>query len=149
MTTTHPNRRRFFRRGNSLIDTVLVLPILLVLTFGGVEFGYFFFVKHTLDGAAREGAREAISPQATTANVNARIAASLRAGGFQSSGTVVDPKFTVSISPPDVAGAVPGTQITVTVSAPWGTIGIAPMHMIGDGKSVSGATVMRKEGSAS
>lgn len=149
MTTLTKRPRGLLRRGNSLIDTVLVLPMLLGLTFGGVEFGHFFFVKHTLDGAAREGAREAISPQATTANVNARIAASLKAAGFQSSSTIVDPKFSVVINPSNVAGAVPGAQITVTVSIPWGTIGIAPMHMIGSGKVVSGATVMRKEGSAS
>ena len=149
VTTIQKTRRGFFRRGNSLIDTVLVLPILLGLTFGGVEFGYFFFVKHTLDGAAREGAREAISPQATTANVNARIAASLHAAGLQPSSTEVDPKFTVTIDPSNVSAAVPGTQMTVTVSVPWATIGVAPMHMIGAGKAVSGATVMRKEGSAS
>ena len=149
MTTPTPPRRRRGPRGSSLIDTVLVLPILLGLTFGGVEFGYFFFAKHTLDGAAREGAREAISPSATNASVRARIASSLKAAGFQTSDTTVDSKFTVFTDPTDVAGAVSGTKIEVRVTVPWGTIGISPMHMIGDTKVVSGATVMRKEGASS
>src|SRR4051812_13398788 len=58
-------RARFFRRGNAVMEMALVLPILLALSFGTVEFGYFFYVKHTLQGAARDGARQAILPSAT------------------------------------------------------------------------------------
>ena len=53
------------RRGNAVLETALVLPILLALSFGLVEFGYFFYVKHNMQGAAREGARVAITPSAT------------------------------------------------------------------------------------
>ena len=49
--------RGAFRRGGAILEAALVLPILLALSFGMVEYGYYFFVKHTLQGAARDGAR--------------------------------------------------------------------------------------------
>ena len=38
----------------------MVLPVLLLVSFGLVEFADFFYLKHILAGAAREGARAAI-----------------------------------------------------------------------------------------
>ncbi len=59
-------RRDRFRRGNAVLEMALVLPILLLLAFGMVEFGYFFYVKNNLQGAAREGsARRSWRPPAT------------------------------------------------------------------------------------
>ena len=46
------------RRGGSLLEAAIVLPVLIYVAFGTVEFGYYFFVKHSLDGAAREEAPE-------------------------------------------------------------------------------------------
>ena len=40
------------RRGSAVLDAALVFPILISLTFGCIEFGDFFYVKHTLQGAA-------------------------------------------------------------------------------------------------
>ena len=56
-------RRRW--KGNAVIEVALTLPVVLALSFGCVEFGYFFFVKNSVQGAAREGARTAITPTAT------------------------------------------------------------------------------------
>ena len=43
-----------FRSGNALLDLAFVLPVLLALTFGAVEYGYALYVKHALQGAAKE-----------------------------------------------------------------------------------------------
>ena len=67
--------RRGGRRGNALLDAALVLPILLSLTFGTVEYGYFFFVKHSLQGAAREGCRVGIVPSSDNTQVSQAVAA--------------------------------------------------------------------------
>jgi hypothetical protein len=40
----------------SLIEFALVLPILLLLIFGAIDFGRMFFIKIALTNAAREGA---------------------------------------------------------------------------------------------
>lgn len=47
-------------QGQSLIETALMLPILLLLTFNAINFGYFFFVAVNLASAPRSGAQYAI-----------------------------------------------------------------------------------------
>lgn len=43
--------------GQSAVEFALVLPLLLVLLLGIIEFGWFLNAKITITGAAREGAR--------------------------------------------------------------------------------------------
>lgn len=43
--------------GQSLVEFALLLPIIMVLLLGIVEFGFMFNAKITLNSAAREGAR--------------------------------------------------------------------------------------------
>jgi Flp pilus assembly protein TadG len=118
----------------------LVTPLLLMLAFGVVEYGYFFYVQHTLQGAARSGARAAVIPGATAASVDAAIDNAMGAAGFGTS------DYTKSYTSPGVSA---GTQITVTVQGTWSAIGIQAlpdaMGGIGDGKQVSGVVVMMKE----
>ncbi len=44
-------------RGASMVEAAIVLPILLLLIFGIVEFGRAFNAKNTLNQASREGVR--------------------------------------------------------------------------------------------
>ena len=53
-------RIRKNQRGNALIEFALVIPILLLLVMGIIEFGYIFNGYIILTGAAREGARVAV-----------------------------------------------------------------------------------------
>ena len=48
------------RRGGALIEFVLVLPILLLLVGGLVDFGILFYNKQVITNASREGARAGI-----------------------------------------------------------------------------------------
>ena len=45
------------RRGQSVVEFAFVLPLLLLLTFGMIEFGFFIYNKQIITNAAREGAR--------------------------------------------------------------------------------------------
>jgi Flp pilus assembly protein TadG len=128
------------RRGNAVLEAALVLPIILSLSFGGVEFGYYMFVKNTMQGAAREGARAAISSGATNTDVNTAVAGVMSAAGFNSS------QYTVTTTPSTISTATTGTAVTVSVSASWGTVGVRPLGVISSTKNVTGVTVMRKEG---
>jgi len=143
-------RPRHRRRAGAVLETFLVLPILLVLAFGTVEFGWYFFVKHNMQGAAREGARSAITSDATNTKVNTAVQNALTAAGLQNSG------YTVTTNPVDVSTAPAGQQITVTVQCLWSQVGsgLRPMGLISTTKTannvttpryVTGATVMRKE----
>ena len=61
------------RPGGAVLDMALVLPVLLYLAFGTVEYGYYFYVKHNVQSAAREGARAAIVPSATAGDVTTAV----------------------------------------------------------------------------
>ncbi len=44
-------------KGASLVEFVIVLPVLLLLVFGTIEFGLLLFNKQVITNASREGAR--------------------------------------------------------------------------------------------
>jgi Flp pilus assembly protein TadG len=128
------------------MDAALVFPVLLTLTFGSIEFGHYFYIKHTLQGAAREGARASIRPSATNTDVTTAVNASLTAAGIPSTRYTVSIRNSADTADVNVASVTSGTSILVKVTASWGTIGIRPMGLIGSGKQVIGTTLMRKEG---
>jgi len=47
-------------QGTAVVEFALVLPILLVIVFGIIEFGFIFYNKAMITNASREGARRAI-----------------------------------------------------------------------------------------
>lgn len=57
------------RRGAAMIETALVLPFLLTLFLGIVEFGQVIFVQHLLVTSARDAARSASVPGSTNEGV--------------------------------------------------------------------------------
>jgi Flp pilus assembly protein TadG len=50
-------RRRSSQRGQGLVEFALVLPVLILLLIGMMEFGYFFFIYSSANTAAREAVR--------------------------------------------------------------------------------------------
>lgn len=62
-----------FPCGTAIVETAFVLPILLSVTFGVVEFGRAMMVANLMTNAAREGARLGIVRNVTTAQVRASV----------------------------------------------------------------------------
>jgi Flp pilus assembly protein TadG len=135
------------RRGGAVLETILILPILLYMAFGTVEFGYYFYVKHSCEGAARDGCRAAIPAGALYSDITSAVSTAMSAANLSGSGysVSVQDNGTTVVS---LSSAVAGDTITVTVSCTWGTAGAGyrPWNMIGSSKSVTGSAVMRKEG---
>jgi Flp pilus assembly protein TadG len=48
---------RLRERGAAAVEFALVLPLLILLVLGGVDWGYYFFAGEIVGNAAREGAR--------------------------------------------------------------------------------------------
>jgi Flp pilus assembly protein TadG len=143
------NNRRgatWMRRGSAVMDAALVFPILLSLTFGTVEYGHYFYWKHTLQGAAREGARSAITPTAQNSDVTSAITSAMTAAGINAAQYTVKIRNSADSADVNVASVSAGTPILVKVYATWGTVGMRPLGLIGSAKQVTGLTVMRKEG---
>lgn len=145
-----PSSRR--RRGMAILEMAVTLLLLLMLSFGTVEFGYFFYVKNCIQNAAREGARAAIVPDAKYNDVTGAVAAAMNPGGWTSSKYTVIVKRNASstITSGNFNTLDEGDAVTVTVQAEWGKIGISPLPTAMGGfasnKLVKGAAVMRKEG---
>ena len=138
--------RRGNRRGGAILEMALTLGLLLNLTFGMVEFGYFFYVKNSFANAAREGARAGIVPGAVTSDVTTAVTNALANCNFPANSyttTITD----TSNNTLSLASASSGTSVQVNVTATWGTIGAGfrPMKLMSTTKSVTGLCVMRKE----
>ena len=139
----HGRGRR--RAGSATLELALTLGLLLSLTFGTVEFGHCYYVKNTLQGAAREGARASIVASATNTTVTTAVTTTMTAAGFTSDKYTVSIRNSADTADIDVATQTAGTAILVKVSATWGTIGIRPYGLIATGKVIKGTAVMRKE----
>jgi Flp pilus assembly protein TadG len=101
--------------GAQLVEFALVLPMLLLVVLGIAEFGFIFQRYEVLTNAAREGARIAVLPGYSTADVQARVAAYVTAGRVPTTGT--NPNVAVTDVPiPTTPGGpmLTGKRVTVT-----------------------------------
>ncbi|MBI4718718.1 MAG: pilus assembly protein [Planctomycetes bacterium] len=96
------------RRGGAIVEFAVVLPLLLTILFGIIEYGYVFLVRQTLQHAAREGCRVAVLQTSVDpyTEVTTRINEALAPTGLttyqvtMTHATTADPVETVSISIP-------------------------------------------------
>jgi Flp pilus assembly protein TadG len=91
--------------GQDIVEYVLVLPLLLMLVFGIVDFGIAVFDYNTVANAAREGARAAISPPSDACDLSCQDAKALTAAQQLTAGLDAD-ELTFSAPDRSVAGAV-------------------------------------------
>lgn len=107
--------RRKPERGAAAVEFALVLPLLMVILLGTIDWGYFFFVEQLVTNASREGARTgSLTPSPGgegTAEADAKKAATdyLIAAGLDGDVVSIDPEASSS-------------SIKVTVSYPTGSI---------------------------
>jgi len=107
-----PFNRSHDERGAAAVEFAIVLPVLILLIFGIVQFSIYFNRLQGLQAAAREGARVAALPQSTQSDIKAKVISAL--DGVLPSGTT--PTITVSPSsanPCDLQA--PDARVTVTV----------------------------------
>ena len=78
-------------RGQALVEFALLLPLVMLILIGIIEFGRAWQAKQTLTDAAREGARIAVvaNGQYTTDTVQAKVKAMLKQAGFDSSSVTI------------------------------------------------------------
>lgn len=63
-------RRSRRQRGSSILEFSMLLPVLLMLALGALEFSRIYLVKRHLETAARAGARTGVVRGATVADVD-------------------------------------------------------------------------------
>jgi len=122
-------------KGQAMVELVLILPILLLLIFGIIEFGRIFSTQLIITSSAREAVRKA-AVGATDADIllNAKNSASV----LDSS------QMVVTITPAESARSR-GDAVTVYIEYPVKIYAPIISNFVGDPYLVSAQAVMRVE----
>jgi Flp pilus assembly protein TadG len=128
------------QRGIALLEAAIVFPLLILLTFGLMEYGWLFLNCQHITNAARQGARTGVRPDATNAEVQAAVRSILNSVGIE------DGQYTVTFSPSNVATPNPGDTLTVTVTVPYENITLTGAPLIPVPATLRSAITMAKEG---
>jgi Flp pilus assembly protein TadG len=105
-------------QGAELVEFALVLPLLLFVMMGIVDFGFMFQRFEVVTNAAREGARMAVLPGYAVADVQARVQSYLTTGGVAA--TTANSSVSVTdVAIPSGAVTLPGKRVQVTYASPY------------------------------
>ncbi len=121
-------------RGAAAVELAVVLPLLLTLVFGIIEFGWVFMVRETLTNSSREGCRVAVLQGSTEQDIQERVDASMAPTGLTT--------YTVQIS-----RSSPGDpDEKVQVLIPYADVSLLGGFFGPTDFNLGATTVMRKEG---
>lgn len=148
------------RKGQALIEFALVLPFLILLVLGIIEFGWLTKNQLTIDNATREGARTAALGKTTSAIISTIQNQTSTVPGSPSQLTITMKRDSNSTGTNDynyattlldttdsngnpVNNAPAGTMIQITVSIPEHSLtGFFPFL---NNRNISAVVVMRRE----
>ena len=125
------------RRGAAMVEFALIAPVLVLLLFALMEYGWMFFRVSQVNGAARHGVRAAVRPDATTTEVNNAVDLIMNQAGFASSA------YTVQIGS---LNAAIGGNVSVTVTLPYSKVALTHFPLLPTPTQIRGWAVMAKEG---
>ena len=91
----------------------LILPLLCLITFGIIEYGWMFYQLAQVNLAARGGVRVAVRPQADATEVGEKIDEHMADAGWD-----VD-QYDYTITPADPLPVVVGNPIEIVITVPY------------------------------
>ncbi len=152
-------RRWLFRArcetGAALIETAFVLPIMLLVCVGILEFGRAYQTWQVVTNASREGARVAVLPDYTDDSAIARVKTYLKNGGLPAAvvdGATTKVLITDTTIPIAVGGGTTAPAARVVVEYPFEFMVLQPVAQLVVNGSLAGApftmrmtTIMRNE----
>jgi Flp pilus assembly protein TadG len=115
----------------------IITPLLLLMIFGVIEFGWVFWIQETLTNATREGCRVAVLPGSTDAEVRARFDQAVSPTGL----AITDAMFTLT------RATANNPVETVQVSVPRSQVSLVGGFLGFTTGNVTASCSMRKEGS--
>ncbi len=122
-------------KGQTLVETALILPIIILLLMGIVDFGLLFNNYLVVGNAAREGARNAAVGYSDAEIITVVTTAA---------GTLDPTKLTISITPGE-STRVTGDEVSVTVNYQYSLITPVISSIVSSPLDLSSTTVMRLE----
>ena len=118
------------------MEMAIVAPILMTFAFGVLEVTNGIYLQQSLKISAYEGARVALMPDTTAANVQAACNRMLQGRGVKGA--------TVTVTPNNYESAVYGTEIKVSISADLTQNALAPMIVLPNRQLVGEVTLMKE-----
>ncbi len=128
--------RQTDRNGTAAVEFAVVAPVFFILVFGMIEYGRAVMVQQVITNAAREGARIAVIPGATTTSVTSAVGTYLTNSGISGA--------TPSVSP-DPSTATNGALVTVSVSVPYSSVSWLPSPFFLGSATLRASCEMRTE----
>ncbi len=125
------------RTGAAVVEFAVVAPLLFMLTMGMMEVSRMVMVKQLLINASREGARLAVLPGTSSAEVLALVSQELTAYSVNG--------VSIQIQPVSLASAVAGTPVTVSLDVAAASVSWIPTPLFSFNQTLSASTTMRKE----
>jgi len=123
-------------RAAAVVEFAVVLPLLLTILFGIIEYGWVFMVRQTLQTAAREGCRLAVLQTSVDpyTNVVERVAQVMGPTGLTS--------YSITMG-----HATPGTPVeSVVITIPYNDVSLLGGFFGTHDYNLGGTCSMRKEG---
>ena len=138
--------------GAELVEFAMVLPIMLLVFGGIVDFGLLLQRQQVITNAAREGARLAVLPGYTASDVQARVTQFVREGINNDTVTPVATLTTVTLTPGS-GPAFQAARVSVTLADRFLILGPIVSLAGGSGSfgtiALNATTTMRVEAGAS
>ena len=126
------------RSGAAVVEMAIVLPLLLLLTMGLMEYGWMFIKVEQLNQVATQTARLSIRADVTTAEATAAANAKLASVGLSTARIV--------FSPGDISTAAPGSPISVDLTVPYSDIVLTKFSLLPVPQQIHSKVTMAKEG---
>jgi Flp pilus assembly protein TadG len=124
-------------RGIATLEFVIIMPVLLILLFGVMEYGWMLTKSGEIVNAAREGARAGARVDATNAEINAVVDARMADAGMGGVGYTTTITNAVAI----------GDPVTVQISVPYdGAVELIGFFLIPVPGTLEASVSMAKEG---
>jgi hypothetical protein len=113
------NKYRF--KGNTAAEAAIVLPVILMVTFGAIKYGWLFLKAQQITNAARHGARTVVLPDVTIDDAEAAVIDLLNKANITVTTEDIDvtPLSVEGKSAFNVHIIVPSSRVDILPNFPW------------------------------
>jgi Flp pilus assembly protein TadG len=129
-------KKRRFLPGTTTLETALVLPLLFMVTFGAIKYGWLFLKSQEITNATRQAARIAIRPGDRSAEVESEITQRMADANING--------YTYTVTP----GTNPpvGTEVSINITIPTANVDILNIPLLPAPATLGATIAMSKEG---
>ncbi len=157
-TQHHSKARPVRRRGVTMVETAIILPVFVLFLASLMEFGHFFLVKHMTNAAARKAANYGCAEGVTNTQVESMAKSVIGAAYNANKATVIvrdaDVFDTTGVNPTTLSyDSLPSITLStaetsqfflVQVKVPYNDVALLPPFWLKN-ITVTGRSIMRHE----